>query len=61
MMARVEATEDQRPEGVQRRQLIHPGSWTEVGAGVDKAGENRVRFPKDLAGVGIGYGGSLAG
>ena len=48
--------EDERPEGVERRELVGPGPWTEVRPRVDESGENRIGVPEELARSGIGDG-----
>ena len=48
--------EDERPEGIERRKLVHPGPRTEVRPRVDQPREHRVRLPKELARLGIGRG-----
>jgi hypothetical protein len=48
--------EDERSEGVERRELVGPGPWTEVRPRVDEASENRIGVPKELARSGIGDG-----
>src|SRR2546421_7400214 len=52
--------EDERPEGIERRKLVHPGSRAEIRPRVDQPREHGVRLPKELAGLGIGNRGSLA-
>jgi hypothetical protein len=51
--------EDERPEGVKRRKLVHPRPRPEIRPRVDQPREHRVRVPKELARLGIGNRGSL--
>jgi hypothetical protein len=53
--------EDERAEGIERRKLVEPGPWAEIRARVDQPREHRVRVPKELARLGIGDRGPLAG
>ena len=53
--------EDERPEGIERRKLVHPGPRTEVRPRVDQPREHRIRLPEELARIGIGKRGSYAG
>jgi hypothetical protein len=48
--------EDERPEGVERRELGGPGPWAEVRPRVDESGENGIGVPEELAPGGIGDG-----
>jgi hypothetical protein len=52
--------EDERPEPVERRKFVHPGSWTEIRALIDQRRENRVGLPKELSGRRIRDSGSCA-
>jgi protein-disulfide isomerase len=45
---------DERPEGVEWRELVGPGPGTEVWPRIDESGENRIGFPEELARSGIG-------
>src|SRR2546421_930388 len=53
--------EDERPEGIEWRKLVHPGPRAEVRPRVDQPREHRVGLPKEVARLGIGNRGSLAG
>src|SRR6266511_4898283 len=53
--------EDKRPEGIERRKLIHPGPWAEVRPCVDQPREYRINLPKELPRLGIGNRGALSG
>src|SRR5690348_8852625 len=52
--------EDERPEGIERRKLVHPGPRPEVRPRVDQLREHRVRPSKELARLRIGNRGSLS-
>jgi hypothetical protein len=41
--------EDHRPEGIERREFVHPRSRTEVLARVDDPSEDGIGLPEDLA------------
>src|SRR5581483_2683118 len=46
--------EDERAEGVERRQLVEPGPRTEIRPGVDQLREDRVRLAEELLRLGVG-------
>ena len=48
--------EDERPEGVERRQLVQPGPGAEVRARVNERRKDRIPVPQVLPGFGIGEG-----
>src|SRR5437868_4545680 len=52
--------EDERPESIEWRKLVHPGSWAETRARNDQLREYGVRLPQELARLAIGERGSLA-
>jgi hypothetical protein len=47
--------EQERPEGVERRELVGPGSGTEVRMRIDQARENRICVSEELTRSAIGY------
>src|SRR5580765_8312236 len=53
--------EDERAEGIERRELVQPGARTEVRPRVDEPREHRVRLTQEFARLGIGNRGSLEG
>jgi hypothetical protein len=65
MIARVELLagdlKDERPEGIERWKLVHPGPRAEIRSRVDHPREHGVRLPEELARHGIGNRGSLPG
>src|SRR5438270_7419369 len=53
--------EDERPEGIERGKLFHPGPRAEIRPRVDQPRERGVCLPKKFARFGMGNRGLLAG
>jgi hypothetical protein len=53
--------EDERPEGIERWKVVHPGPRVEVRSRVDELREDRIGLPQDCSRLGIGNGHRRAG
>src|SRR5262249_19886943 len=52
--------EDERPERIERRKLVHPGAWTEVWMRVDHACEHGIGLAEELSRLGVGERGTTS-
>src|ERR1700681_4381456 len=51
--------ENECPERIERRELVHPRSWTKGWMRVDDAREHRIGLAKELASLSVGERGAL--
>src|SRR4029077_17614260 len=52
---------DQRPKGVESRQLVHPGARPEARVGIDNPSQGRVGFAQELLRLALGARVSVGG